>query len=396
MRNIKVEQITQTPIEKQEIEIVERKGIGHPDSMADGFAEAVSKALSEKYIEKFGVLLHENTDQVEIVAGQSLSKFGGGEILSPIYVLLSGQATTEFNGVKIPVNIVAINAAKRYLKTVLPDINPDNVVFDCRISPGSSDLTDIFNRGKAPMANDTSFGVGHAPFSELENIVYRIENEMIVNLKKEFPAIGSDIKIMGMRKKNHITITIACAMIGKYIKDVDEYFRIKNILNKRIFSFITTLTYRNIEVFINTGDDEKTSSVYLTVMGTSAENGDTGSVGRGNRCNGIITPGRPMSMEACSGKNFINHTGKIYNLLANKLANRIYKDIEGIGEVHTKLLSQIGCAINYPLIASAQIIMKDGYEFNEIKNKCENIINDELENITQITEMLLKGELQTF
>ncbi len=59
-------------------------------------------------------------------------------------------------------------------------------------------------------------------------------------------------------------------------------------------------------VHVNTADDIKKKSVFLTVTGTSAEMGDDGSVGRGNRCNGLITPNRPMSMEATSGKNPID------------------------------------------------------------------------------------------
>ena len=41
MRNIKIEKAIQKSVEQNEIEIVERKGIGHPDSISDGIAEAV-------------------------------------------------------------------------------------------------------------------------------------------------------------------------------------------------------------------------------------------------------------------------------------------------------------------------------------------------------------------
>ena len=44
-RAITVERLTQTPIEERNIEIVERKGRGHPDYIADGISEAVSRAL---------------------------------------------------------------------------------------------------------------------------------------------------------------------------------------------------------------------------------------------------------------------------------------------------------------------------------------------------------------
>ena len=44
-RNIVIEHLSTKHIEKQDIEIVERKGIGHPDSIADGLAESVSRSL---------------------------------------------------------------------------------------------------------------------------------------------------------------------------------------------------------------------------------------------------------------------------------------------------------------------------------------------------------------
>lgn len=118
-RNIKVEQLHQIPVEKQEIEIVERKGVGHPDSIADGLAEAVSRALSKEYKRKCGAVLHHNTDQVEVVAGRSHPEFGGGEVISPIYVLLVGRATKVLNGCSIPTDTVALNAAREYIKNTL-------------------------------------------------------------------------------------------------------------------------------------------------------------------------------------------------------------------------------------------------------------------------------------
>jgi len=396
-RNIRVEKITQTPIERQEIEIVERKGVGHPDSMADGFAEAVSRALCNEYIKKCGTVLHHNTDQVEVVAGRSHPQYRGGELISPIYVLLVGRATKEFENTKIPTDTTAVKAAKQYLKNTLPDIDAEHdIIIDCKLGVGSTDLQSVFRRGKAPMANDTSFGVGHAPFSEVEQIVYNTERQMVLNFKKDLPAIGTDIKVMGMRKNDNITLTVACAMIGKHIDDQNHYFSIKEDLCNKICDLAAGYTDREVEVFVNTGDDEKTGSVYLTVTGTSAEMGDDGSVGRGNRCNGLITPNRPMSMEATSGKNPINHVGKLYNLLSNKIANDIANNVDGIEDVYIRILSQIGKPIDQPLIASAQVIPEDGANMKVIKSESEAIIDRWLSDITKITEMIARGELDTF
>lgn len=122
-RNIRIEPINQIPLEKQQIELVERKCIGHPDSLADGIAESISRALCRAYIEECGVILHHNTDQGEIVAGESAPKYGGGKVIKPIYVLIDGRATKHFDGVSIPTDAIALEAARNYLRSTLTNLN---------------------------------------------------------------------------------------------------------------------------------------------------------------------------------------------------------------------------------------------------------------------------------
>lgn len=396
-RNIKVEELLQTPIEKQRIELVERKGIGHPDSISDGLAEAVSRALCREYITKCGTVLHHNTDETQIVAGRSSPKFGGGEVLQPIYMLLVGRATKEFDGVELATESVALKAARNYLKKTIVNMDLErDVIIDCKLGTGSSDLRDVFKRNRVPIANDTSFGVGHAPFSELENIVYNTERQLLTDLKSRMPAIGEDTKVMGLRDGDDISLTICSGMIGRYVDDLDSYINMTQEMKTYVEELATRYTERDVKVFINTGDDLKTNSVFLTVTGTSAEMGDDGSVGRGNRCNGLITPNRPMSMEATSGKNPINHIGKIYNLLSTQMARDIVKQVPEVQDVYIRLLSQIGKPIDQPLVASAQVIPKEGTSFAKVKSEAEVVIDDWLSNVTKITEMVIRGELNTF
>lgn len=402
MRNIIVKELIQKPIEEQEVEIIERKGIGHPDSISDGIAESVSRALCKAYMEKFdGHIMHHNTDEVQITAGESDPHFGGGEIIKPIEILLTGRGVSEYDGTKIGIDRIAITAAKEYLKENIINLDVEtSTVVECKIGHGSGDLVDVFRREGMPSSNDTSFGVGYAPFSETETIV--LETEKLLNskdFKKKYPQVGEDIKVMGLRENGDITLTIACAMVSKYVDGKDTYLNVKEELNNIVTDLALKHTDRTVQTFINTGDDPTCDSekgYYLTVTGTSAEMGDDGSVGRGNRANGLITPNRPMSMEATSGKNPINHVGKIYNLLSNKMAEDIAKDVEGVKQVHIMLLSQIGQPIDHPKAASAQIILEDGYKMESVNKDVEGVMDSWLQDIGKITEMMVEGKVRTF
>ncbi|MCK8517746.1 methionine adenosyltransferase [Methanoculleus sp. 7T] len=398
-RNISVEGLDQIPIERQRIELVERKCLGHPDSLADGIAESISRALSRSYLEECGTVLHHNTDQGEVVAGESIPKFGGGRITRPIYFLISGRATKTFNGVNIPADAIAVEAARDYIKKILPTLNMDrDVIVDCRMGKGSTDLQDVFRscEGKVPRANDTSFGVGHAPFSEAESIVKGVAAFLDDKLRPRYPVIGQDCKIMCLRDGDTITLTIAMAFVDRYCSSITEYIELKNILTEQIAAVAKQFTSRKVNVAINTADDLETASVFLTVSGTSAEMGDDGSVGRGNRANGLITPNRPMSMEATSGKNPINHIGKIYNLLATQIAQDCVAEVDGIEEMYVRILSQIGYPIDQPHVASAQVLTKPGVTIKSVKPEIDAIIDGWLEKTTTITEKVIRGELSTF
>ena len=398
MKNIFVEKLVHAPIEEQAIEIVERKGIGHPDSLADGIAESMSRALCREYIKRVGAILHHNTDETQIVAGKSVPKFGGGEIIQPIYILLVGRATKHFNGVDIPADKIALKAAKDYIRHSMRYLDPETeIVFDVRIGEGSTDLKDVFQRGeRAPLANDTSFGIGFAPLSETENLVLNIERRIYNEFRKKEKAIGEDVKVMGLREKDKISVTIAAAFIDRFLNSVGDYLTVKEELAAFVKDISAEYTEREVQIYVNTADNVERGVVYLTVTGTSAENGDDGSVGRGNRCNGLITPGRPMSMEATSGKNPVNHVGKIYNLLANFIARDCYEAIDGIREVYVKILSQIGKPIDEPKALSIQIVPKKGYDVEKMESKARTIAEEWLQDITKITEMIVTGRLARF
>ena len=398
-RNIHVQPTSGDVVEDQHIEIVERKGIGHPDSICDGVAETVSRALARTYIDRVGKPLHFNTDETQLVAGTAAPAFGGGEMLEPIYLLIVGRATKRYDGEHIPTETVALGAAREYLDDTYPNLNVgSDVIVDVQLGEGSGDLKDVFGEdGEAvPMANDTSYGVGHAPLTETERIVYNTERRLNTDYAADNPEIGPDIKVMGKREGDHIDVTVAVAMVDSYVDSLEQYRDAVEGVRAYVADLATEYTDRNVTVHVNTADDYEEGAIYLTTTGLSAEQGDDGSVGRGNRANGLITPNRPMSMEATSGKNPINHIGKIYNLLSTEIAESVVEDVDGIRQLQVRLLSQIGRPIDHPHVADAKVSTEAGVELEEIREEIRDAIDEELAGVTDLTGRIIDGELSTF
>ena len=398
-RNIRVAPIGRRAVDDQRVEIVERKGIGHPDSICDGIAERVSRALAQAYLDRVGKVLHYNTDETQLVAGSALPAFGGGEVLEPIYVLIVGRATKEYEGTTIPVESIALKAAREYLNEQIPALSFDtDVIVDVKLGEGSGDLQSVFGEDGAevPMANDTSFGVGHAPFSETEQIVYDAERLLNTEYSVEHPIVGPDVKVMGKREGDVIDLTVAAALVDQYVPSMAAYRDAITAIEEYVTALAEDRTDREVNVYVNTADDYDRGSIYLTVTGPSAEQGDDGSVGRGNRSNGLITPNRSMSLEAPSGKNPVNHIGKIYNLLSTAIARDVVAEVDGIRDLRVRLLSQIGRPIDQPHVADVHAVTEEGVRVADIEEEITAIVDDGLANVTSITERVIAGELDTF
>ncbi|MBV0923411.1 methionine adenosyltransferase [Halomicroarcula limicola] len=397
-RNIHVQPESGLAVEDQNVEIVERKGIGHPDSICDGVAESVSRALAQTYLDRVGKVLHYNTDETQLVAGTAAPAYDGGEVLEPIYLLIVGRATKEYEGQRIPAESIALKAAREYLDERFPflDVGGD-IIVDVELGEGSGDLQSVFGEeGTVPMANDTSYGVGHAPLSETEQIVYNTEHGLTGEYAEENPVVGQDVKVMGKREGDHIDVTVAVAMVDEHVSDLYEYKDAVEGVREYVSDLATEYTDRDVTVHVNTADDYDEESIYLTTTGTSAEQGDDGSVGRGNRANGLITPNRPMSMEATSGKNPVNHIGKIYNILSTEIAQSVADEVDGIRQLQLRLLSQIGSPIDEPHVADAMLVTEDGVAVGDIEDEVREAVDAELADVTGVTRKVIEGDVSTF
>ncbi|MFB6154395.1 MAG: methionine adenosyltransferase [Haloferacaceae archaeon] len=381
-----VDRLPADPTRTRSVEFVERKGLGHPDTICDGVAEAVSRRLSRWYRDRFGRVLHHNTDSVQLVAGRAAPAFGGGEVETPIYLLLGGRATASVDGDRIPVHDLAEEAALDYLTGRFDHLDAAHVEVESRIGEAGSALRSLV-QADPPLANDTSVGVGYAPLSETERIVRSLEPAV----RDVGPGVGEDVKVMARGTPSTLSVTVAAAVVAEHVADVSEYVAVTERIADVARRHVRDRTDRDVAVRVNAADDPAHGEVYLTVTGLSAEMGDDGNVGRGNRANGVIAPYRPTSLEAVAGKNPVSHVGKLYNLVAGDAAARVTDEL-GADYAEVALLSRIGDPLADPQAAHVATTAGDDVRDAAIRDALEA----ELSAIESLTDDVIAGRRALF
>lgn len=395
---------------QQDVEIVERKGLGHPDTLADALAENLSVVYSNYTLQQFGVILHHNFDKLGILGGRTDVTYGYGKIISPIRVLLNGRASTHFSNTQVPVKDILEKETKRFLKEIFGGlINSSQDIelyYNLSTASGPGKIREskgsrayLFNPRSINevkgydrlVSNDTSIGCSYAPLSIFEQAMFNIEQYLnSQKLKDEFPWIGTDIKIMGVRVKNKKSITICVPQIAKYVPSQSTYKENTEIIKSLIKEYLHDIYSDNdVELFINTRDNYEKQDIYLTAIGSSIESGDEGLVGRGNRINGLITPLRPMSIEGVCGKNPVYYVGKMYNIVAFNIANRLYDETNQANEVF--LVGQNGRDLLSPWKSIVRIY---GPQPNE--ELISSVVEKKLKEIPKITQKLLRKEIKLY
>lgn len=379
------------------VEIVERKGIGHPDTMCDAIMEAISVALSQAYLAEFGTILHHNIDKSLLTAGKIERWFGGGRVLRPMELIIGDRATFSAAGRTLPVVDMTVETARRWVREHLRYVDPIQHL-NCRVvlAPGSEELTDIFQRpGRVRVANDTSAAIGYYPLSPTERAVLELERYLNSPVfKNEFPESGEDVKVMGLRRHSQLELTVAMPLLATHIPSEKAYFERKAAIQEAMVFFARNLTaFERTEIHYNSLDavNRGLGGTYLSLLGTSAEDADSGQVGRGNRVNGLIAMNRPMGTEAAAGKNPVSHVGKIYSVLAHQLAQRIYDRIEGLKEVYVLLLGRIGTPVDSPVMANVQVLLADGRCLSDIRPDVEEILAAAFADLNTFCQRLAAG-----
>lgn len=379
---------TAIPINERSYELVERKGLAHPDTLIDGIMEAISCKLSSEYLKYYGKILHHNVDKGQLCGGATHVEFGGGTFLKPVFILLGGRAKSTK---EIDAPSIAVKTAREYLSKTTRFLKSKDVEILSKISRGAPELEALL-RPKIPLANDSSICVGFAPQSELEQIVLKVEQTLNSKpFKEKYPEVGEDIKVLGYRNRNKIALVLAAAFVSKFVSSIDDYHSKKERLRENVKKIAEGMTEKEIDVVVNGADKGK--SIYLTLTGLSCEMGDDGNAGRGNRPNGLITPCRPMAIESVAGKNPVCHVGKVYYVLAFQLANKIVE--LGAKECNIYIHSKIGMPINKPAATVVELIW-DKEKIKENENKMKKIIQEGFDSIPELTVSIVKGKIPVF
>ena len=384
MNAFHIQQATGPRTADLDVEIVERKGVGHPDSMCDAIMEEVSRALSRAYTERAGTVLHHNCDKAFLVAGQVELRWGGGRVVEPMRLIMGDRATAAWDGERIDVRAIAVEAARQWIRAHLHHVDPDaHVQYQVELKPGSAELAALYRREGVRTANDTSAAVGYAPATETERLVFEAEHYLnSPAFKARFPDTGEDVKVMGVRETRKLSLTIAMPLLDRALQGEAQYFsRIGDIRDAVLAHLRSRLEHLDeLTVGLNVLDrrGEGLNGIYASVLGVSAESADSGEVGRGNRVNGLISFCRPGGSEAVAGKNPVGHTGKIYSVLADRLAGRLLSGVPGLEEVTLWLTSEIGQPVDQPRVAFALVHLAPGAVLADVAAAAETMIASEL------------------
>jgi S-adenosylmethionine synthetase len=398
----------QTPRHAQ-VEIIERKGVGHPDTLADHLAEALSRAYAKHTLAVCGVVLHHQFDKVGIMGGRARCRFGEGSINDPIRVLLNGRASQSFAGRDLQVRELLIDTCNRFFSERFPMLDIAQhlrILYEVNtgFSPGYAEgepgsakatlpyffsprsLSDLPER-QMLRCNDTSLGVAFASMTPLEALVLGLEGFVNgLEFKRDKSWLGSDFKFMAHRAANQVSLTVAVPQIAAHVKSLAEYKENIALVRTAMLDYCRQATPEfEVTLTTNPRDNYDTLEIYLTVTGSCIESGDEGFVGRGNRYGGLIASGRPFTMEGISGKNPVYHTGKMYCVLADEIAKRLNWKLAT--DVEVLLLGQRGRLLSDPW---KTIIKVEGVypDFSTVRGCVDAVLDD----AASYTDSILAGK----
>ncbi len=174
-----------------------------------------------------------------------------------------------------------------------------------------------------------------------------------------------------------------------------DYFRRKEAVQEALLAHLHDHLWQLQDVTLHLNSLDRPgvglAGMYLSVLGTSAEDADSGEVGRGNQVNGLIALNRPRGSEAAAGKNPVSHVRKIYGVLTHQLANKLHTQIPALQEVVVWLCSRIGAPIDQPQMISVHVHLQAGITLADVIAPIHQTVQQELARMALFCHELAEG-----
>jgi S-adenosylmethionine synthetase len=309
------------------VEVVERKGVGHPDTLADGIAELASIRYSRHCLDIAGAVLHHNLDKVAVLGGRAVFTNTDGVYDRPLRVVFGGRISATFAGRALPVREILQQAAVDYLQAALPGF--DRVTLEIRHETTDSSkfprwfaprsLADLPERPTA-FSSDTAYLVGSAPRTATEIVVLLAEAWF-----RRHGWAGSDIKALAVRDGATWTVTVCIPALAGRLSSSAEFDDAVTAVAAELAAVLRQRLPGRVTVVCNTRGSRAgpLSGQYFTLSGSAVDYGEDGLVGRGNARTGVISGAHLAGNEATFGKNPAYHVGKVGGWLADEAARAV-------------------------------------------------------------------------
>lgn len=378
-------------------EVVERKGLGHPDTLADMVAEEFSNQYSLFTLNKYGKILNHWVDKVLLSGGVSDLDYGHSNIVKPITAYLFGKVVRVIGQEIVPIEQIFKSSVIKIFSDVFGENNKilENIIFfiDANQGIGKDHVRNFYfpKTGEEIVnettANDSVFCCGHAPYTATELLAIKLEN--YINSKKfksKFFMTGYDVKVLITRVDDFLEITICIPFVATLTPSVISYKKNLEQIRLDVNRFIKkNFSWNRYDLLINTKD--RGDFGYLVAFGTALDKGDFGAVGRGNKYNGLISENSDSNIEAVSGKNPLNHSGKLYTILAHDLSVTLFKTNNTKNKII--ITSKNGDPIDKP---SKLIVCLDDTKRPPLNlYQCEETIRRELPKVKKLYKKIIRG-----
>ena len=335
--------------------LVRRRGVGHPDALCDALAQTVALALARYSHEHFGEVLPHAVTQATILPGEATPRFGGGAVHAPMQLHLSGHTVHRWHAVRVPVEEIATQAVRCWLRDHLHGVDADrHVRIQCHFreaTPGPP------GHAHPRLATEPVWGDGHAPLRPLETLVLRAERAIAcASTRTSDPAAGEDLEVVAIRDESGLQVHAWCCFVDSHLDGAADLAAVRARVGELMHAALGDQTAR---VTVNDGAEHAGCAEEVTVTGTRAEALRGGTSGRSQGVNGVLAVDGPATELGIAGTDMARDPRRLCQLGAELLSNALLRANPELTAVRCRLLALPGDRLFEDLRVSLGLALPD-------------------------------------